>query len=120
MKKALITLLQLFPVVISMLLIAAHFLRANNILFVAVILFLPLLLLVRHPLSARIIQAALVLAAIEWVRTLLMIVSVRERMGMPSTRLILILGAVACFTLLSALVFLSKTLKERYGISKQQ
>ncbi|HDZ62250.1 MAG TPA: hypothetical protein ENH40_03795 [Nitrospirae bacterium] len=116
MKKTFITLLQLSPVIISMLLIAAHFLRSNSIILVLVSLLLPLLLLVRHPLSARIVQAALALAAIEWVRTLLMIVSVRESMGIASTRLIIILGSVAGFTLLSVLVFFSKSLKERYRL----
>ncbi len=100
-----------------MLLIAAHFLRADNIYLVAVSLLLPMLLLVRHPSSVRIVQAALALAAIEWGRTIFVIVSLRERMGMPSTKLMIILGAVACFTLLSALVFFSKSLKERYRLS---
>ncbi len=118
MKKHLIAVLQLIPVFISMLLITAHFLRAHNILLVVISLLLPFGLLIRHPLSARIMQGALVLTAIEWTRTIFIIASYRSDIGHPWTRLAIILGAVACFTLASALVFFSKTLKERYRLIK--
>ena len=118
MKKHFITLFQLIPMIISALLIAAHFLRVNNLILVIVSLLLPLGLLVRHPLPARIVQGALVLATIEWLRTIFVFVSLRSKIGLPWTRLTIILGAVACFTFASALVFFSKALKERYGLAK--
>ncbi len=118
MKKHFITLFQLTPVIISALLIAAHFLRVNNLILVIVSLLLPLGLLVRRPLTARIVQGALVLATIEWLRTIFVFVSLRSKIGLPWTRLTIILGAVACFTFASALVFFSKALKKRYGLAK--
>jgi uncharacterized membrane protein len=119
MKKHIIAFIQLIPVIISMLLIAAHFLRANNIYLVAVCFILLLGLLVRAPLPAKVMQGTLVISTIEWIRTAYTIVSVRMQIGLPWTRLAVILGAVACFTLTSGLVFFSKTLKERYMLEKK-
>jgi len=117
MKKHFIAILQLIPVIISTLLIAAHFLRANNMIFVAISLLVLPGLLIRRPLFVRIVQIALLLATVEWIRTTLVFVSLRTKMDLPWTRLAIILGVVALFTLASSLVFFSKTLKKRYGIS---
>jgi hypothetical protein len=59
----------------------------------------------------RVIQAALVLGALEWLHTLYLIIQVRTEYGMPWTRLAVILGAVALLTALSALVFRFRSLK---------
>jgi hypothetical protein len=120
MKKGLKTFLQILPVIVSTLLIAAHFLRTGSYLLVLVSLLFPLILLKRHPLSARVMQGFLVLATIEWVRTILNLVSFRSSIGLPWTRMVIILGTVACFTLASALVFYSKTHRERYRLIKRQ
>ena len=58
----------------------------------------PLILLVRHPLARRVLSILLLAGALEWVRTLLVQVSMRRAMGAPWGRLALILGAVALFT----------------------
>ncbi len=114
MRKLFVTLFQLLPVIISALLAAAHFLRSGTHVLFAISLLTPFVLLIRRPLSVRIVQAALVLATLEWIRTVFVLASVRARAGTSSTRLVIILAAVACFTLASALVFYSKTLRERY------
>ncbi len=116
MKKRLVIFFQLSPVLISALLIAAHFFRTNNMFLAIVSLLMPVCLLVRHPLSARIVQLSLTIAALEWLRTTYMLVLFRSEMGWPWARLVIILGAVVCFTFASALVFLSKRLKERYKL----
>ncbi len=63
----------------------------------------PLLLLVRRPLARRVFSILLLAGALEWVRTLLVTVSMRRAMGAPWGRLALILGAVALFTAAAAL-----------------
>jgi uncharacterized membrane protein YgdD (TMEM256/DUF423 family) len=120
MKKHLITFFQLTPVIINMLLIAAHFMRANNSFLVIVCVALLTGLFVRAPLAARMMQGALVIAAIEWGRTIHALVSLRLEIGLPWVRLAVILGAVACFTMASGLVFFSGTLKERYRLDKRR
>ena len=106
--------LRLTPVTLSFLLLAAHFYRA--MLFPLAILAMVLLffLFIKEKWVARLSQAVLVIGALEWVRTLLKLVEIRQAMGMPWTRLAVILGIVALFTGLSALVFQLHSLKKRY------
>ncbi len=116
MKKVLLIIFQLMPVIISALLIGAHFLRSRNHVFVIICLALPFVLLIRKRISVRIVQFGLLLAGIEWVRTIFILASARADMGLPWTRLTIILGIVACFTVASAFVFSAKTLKQIYGL----
>ena len=106
--------LQLLPVVLSLLVLGAHFLRAGNIAMVAAVLVVLGLLGVRRRWAARGVQAALLLGALEWVRTLVDLVALRTQAGQPVLRLVLILGGVALVTGLSALVFRAAGLRSRY------
>ncbi len=110
-------LLRLLPVLISFLLIAAHFFRAGQTVIVILLLALLLLLLVRNAWVPRVIQLVLVLSAFEWLRVLFAIASVRMHMGEPWLRMAFILGAVALFTALSGLVFRTAALRARYSDS---
>ncbi len=67
----------------------------------------------RHIWVHRVIQAALVLGAIEWLHTLYRIIQVRTEYGIPWTRLAIILGSVALFTALSALMFRFRSLRPK-------
>jgi len=107
--------LRLIPVILSFLLLGAHFYRAGLFPFAALALILPLLLFIKQKWVVRLSQALLVIGSIEWVRTLLGLVEIRQAMGMPWTRLAVVLGVVALFTGLSALVFQNRSLKERYS-----
>jgi len=106
--------IKLLPVIISFLLLAAHFLRAGHMLIVIALLATLLLLLLRQVWVPRLIQLILLLGAIEWLRTLYSVAQVRIELGMPWTRMAIILGVVALFTALSCLVFRSEALRKRY------
>lgn len=108
--------LQLLPVGISLFLLAAHFFRYNQLVLVGVCIGLACGLLVCHPLSARVIQSALALAAVEWLRTAYVLITGRMAEGSPWTRLAIILGGVALITFLSIFVFQFKPLRERYRL----
>lgn len=110
-------LVRLLPVVLSLLLLAAHFLRMGTLPVVAACLGLCGLLLVRRPWVARTIQAVLVLAAAEWARTLWVFVAIRRDLGLPWTRMAVILGSVAVLTLLSTQVFRWEPLRRRYRLN---
>ena len=112
--------LQLAPVVLSLIVLAAHFLRTGNILMVAVVLVLLGLLGVRRPWAARALQAALLIGAAEWVRTLAVLAAWRVQAGQPVRRMVLILGAVALATALSALTFRTARLRRRYGLAQTE
>ena len=96
------TFLHLVPAVLSLVLLAAHLLRAGHIPLVLVALAVAGLLLVRRPWAVRLVQWVLVAGALEWLRTLLLLVEQRRLIGVPYTRMAVILGAVAAFTLASA------------------
>jgi len=100
-----VILLQLLPVVVSLLVLGAHFLRGGNVIAVPLILVALSLLGVRRRWAARVVQAMLLLGTVEWVRSLVQLATWRAQTGQPATRLVVILGSVALFTALSALVF---------------
>jgi len=109
------TFLALLPVGLSLLVLAAHFYRAGNIaLFVTALLVLTLTAVPKR-WAARALQAALLLGALEWVRTAAFFVSQRQAEGRPWIRLAIILGAVALTSALSAMLFRTKALRARYG-----
>jgi hypothetical protein len=95
--------LRALPLLLSSLLLAAHFYRAGQMVFVIVALALPLVLLVRFDWAVPAVQVALFVAAAEWVRTAVAIADVRHALGASSTRMLVILLSVALFTAASAL-----------------
>lgn len=104
------------PIIVSFLLLAAHFLRALNFLLVCLSLILPCLLFIRRRWVARLIQAALICAALEWIRTAISIGHERIAAGEPYLRTVLILGAVIVLTLGSAFTFYSSAMSKRYKL----
>jgi hypothetical protein len=108
--------LRLLPVFLSFLLAAAHFYRADGLTIAFLCLSAPALLLFKRKLCIRIVQALLMLCAAEWIRTLFVLVQLRQQMELPWERLALILGAVALFTAVSTLLFRLPSLRNRYGI----
>jgi hypothetical protein len=113
MKKVLVYV----PVVLSLIILGAHFMRYENLLGVFGSLGFIALLFVRRPWVARLVQVILVLGAFEWVRTLYDLVQVRVATGQPVTRMAIILGVVAFVTFCSALLFQSSVLKKVYRIT---
>ena len=107
--------LRLLPVFISLLLLSAHFFRAGQTVLAVIPIIFVMLLIIKEKMIPLLIQIALVLGAVEWLRTLISVAQMRMEYGMPWTRMAIILGAVALFTALSSLVFRSKGLRERYS-----
>ena len=119
-KTGILTFIQLLPVLFSMLLLAAHFLRADIIPLVILFLLLPIGLFIRKTVIARIFQIILILGSIEWIRTTFLLVAIREQEGQPWTKLVVILASVAFFTFASLFVFFLKTLRTRYCLNKSR
>jgi hypothetical protein len=109
---------RLAPVVLSLIILAAHFLRAENMLVVAILIASLVLLLVKRPWIVRVIQTILILGAIEWLLTLSELMSRRIEMGQPYMRLVAIIGSVAFLTAVSGLAFRSESLRNRYGMNR--
>jgi ferredoxin len=96
--------------------LAAHFLRSEQPALVAVCLVLPALLASRRRWAMRLVQLALVAGALVWLRTLLALARPRAMLGMPWSRLAIILGSVALLTAASALVFERRSVRARYSL----
>ena len=108
-------LLRLMPVILSFLLLGAHFYRAGLLPLTLLSLAVLALLSLRKSWVPRLFQVLLVLGAIEWLRTLYVFAAMRIAWGEPWTRLALILGGVALLTALSGLLFQGRKLKARYS-----
>jgi hypothetical protein len=114
MKKVLLFL----PVVLSLVILGAHFMRYGNSIGVVSALLLSALLLVRRPWVARLMQVVLILGALEWLRTLYELVQIRAAYGQPFGRMMVILGVIAAATFLSALLFQTPVLKKLYRLAE--
>lgn len=108
------------PVVLSLVILGAHFMRYGNSIGVIGALALIALLFVRRPWVARLMQVVLILGALEWVHTLYELVQQRAANGQPVVRMTVILGAVAAVTFCSALLFQSSTFKRIYSPGRRE
>ena len=104
------------PIVLSLILFGAHFLRDGNWIGVFGSLLVVALLFVHRPWAARVIQVVLLLGALEWAHTLYELVQIRAAHGQPFIRMAVIIGVVQTVTLLSALLFQTPVLKRIYGL----
>ena len=110
----------LIPVFISLLLLASHFLRYGNILFMALSLSVIPLLAIRKKWVVLLVRILLFLGTLEWVRTIWTLAAIRMEFGKPYLRMAIILGGVALFTFLSAFVFKSKRLRSRFSEAEEK
>lgn len=94
--------LRLLPAALALLVLAAHFYRAGLVFLVPVCLGATILSFVRLAWVPRVITVALLLAAAEWLRTLIILAADRIAAGEPYARLVAILAGVAIATLLAA------------------
>lgn len=76
----------------------------------------PGLLFFTQPWSVRIVQVLLLLSAIEWGRTLVYLVQVRQDAGMGWSRLASILGAVILITVGSTFIFKHRKIRKKYNL----
>ncbi|MGB5622387.1 MAG: hypothetical protein WBN65_07835 [Gammaproteobacteria bacterium] len=111
-----ITVLAYVPIILSLLLLCAHFFRSGDMLLLAAVAALVPALAIRKAWLARTVQFALVFGVFEWLRTGMILAAERVHAGVPYQRMLWILGAVAAVTLISALLFQTRTLGNIYGL----
>ena len=70
-------------IVLSLVILGAHFMRYENSIGVIGALVLIVLLIARQPWVARLLQVVLILGTLEWVRTLYELVQIRAAHGQP-------------------------------------
>ena len=89
-------------IVLSFVVLAAHFSRAGADIIAGLVLLFPLLLLVRRPWADWTLRTVLVLGGLEWLRTLVQLVGERRAASEGWARLAIILTVVALVTFLAA------------------
>lgn len=107
--------LRFVPVVFSLLLLAAHFSRIYITALSIASLLLPFLLFIKKKYIAKTIQLVLIAGAAEWIRAMFHYINLRKETGDDWIRLAIILSIVSLFTLLSALIFQTKAMKNIYS-----
>jgi hypothetical protein len=106
------------PIVLSLLVLGAHFLRYGNTIVVISIVVSMGLLFVPRWWVARLMQLVFALGALEWLRTTVVLIQARMIMDAPYLRLAVILGVVAAVTLLAGLLFQTRELKAYYRLER--
>ena len=99
---------------IAALLLGAHFLRAGNVLMMALCVAAPLLFLWRRRWSLLLLQILAYGAALTWIAVAYQLMELRQRSGQPWTVAAIILGSVALFTFAAGLLLNSRAIKDRY------
>lgn len=112
--------LMILPIVLSLLALAAHFLRAGHPVLVLAALAGLALLFVRRPWAARAIQVVLLGGAVEWARTTLTLASARIDAGEPYVRMVMILGGVILLGVASAWTFRTERMRRIYGLGSRE
>lgn len=92
------------PAVLSLLVLAAHFLRMRFLPGVVLSLVFIIPLLFRVNWITRLTQAYLLLAALEWLRATMSLINDRQVEGTPWHRAAVILLSVETFTVISAIL----------------
>jgi hypothetical protein len=106
------------PIVLSLLVLGAHFLRYGNTIVVISIVALMGLLFVPRWWVARLMQLVFALGALEWLRTMVVLIQARMIVDAPYLRLAVILGVVAVVTFLAGVLFQTRELKSFYRLDK--
>ena len=108
--------IRLIPVILSFLLLGAHFYRSGQVILSGLCVAILFLLFLRKSWVPRMFQLLLILGSLEWLRSLYFFAAMRIAWDQPWMRLAIILGAVALFTAFSGLVFKNKKLRSYYSI----
>ena len=106
--------IRLIPLILSFLLLGAHFYRSGQVVLSGLCVLILLLLFLRKSWVPRMFQLLLILGSLEWLRSLYFFAAMRIAWDQPWMRLAIILGAVALFTALSGLVFKNNKLRSYY------
>jgi hypothetical protein len=88
--------------IVAFLLVGAHFFRQGSYLLVAIALLAPLLLFVKGRWAVVLLQILTWAAAVVWIVVAVQLVRQRMALGQPFRGVIIILGVVALFTILTA------------------
>jgi len=106
--------IRLIPLIISWLILAAHFLRYGNFVLAGVCLAVPLSLLIQKRAVLNTVQWLTFGGVLLWIKIGIDLVTFRLAIHVDYTRLMIILSAVALFTLGSGLLLYHRSFRKLY------
>ena len=109
----------LVPAVLSLFLIAAHLVRAGNLAAALTALLATAIVFVRRRWAVHLLKVILSLAVIEWIHALISFTSERMGHGEPRVRLVVILGSVTIFTILSLVLLNTRRARAWYRVEER-
>lgn len=107
----------IIPLILSSLMLSAHFYRHYNYPMMVISILVPLLLLIKKRWVLAVIQLFALGGAGVWINTIVVIADERMRSGGPWIRMAVILGTVALFTASSGFLLNLKKVKDNYPSS---
>jgi len=110
---------QLFALILTAILAAAHFLRYGALLPVLFCILFPFIVRVRKPWAWWTVQIFATGSALLWLSVAYDIATVRLILGEPWTRMAVILGTVALFSLFTAGLFWPRSVRNDFGLGIQ-
>lgn len=106
---------------LSLLVLAAHFLRRGQIMpCVAVLGVLVVMFALRRGWVRLVVQALLLLAVVLWTMTLFTMVQARQAVGEPAGRLAAILGAVIAVNAAAAALLGTRAVANRFDRARRE
>jgi len=102
------------PIILTCIVLGAHFLRSGSLFVVILCLAAPFLLLVRRAWSLWALQGLAYFSALVWASTTLDMIQMRTLLGESWTRLAIILGTVILFSIFSGLLLNAPAFKARH------
>ena len=99
---------------LAALLLAAHFYREGSFLLAGACVAVPFLFFWRKRWSLLLLQLLAYVGAATWIVVALRLVEVRQQTGRSWTAAVVILGAVALFTLVAGLMLNSRAITQRF------
>lgn len=102
---------------LALLLLAAHFFRAGLLPFAGLSAALIVLPFVRAPWAAGILQVALAVGTLEWLRTAWVFAAARAAADQPYARLLVIIGTVAVITAVAAWIVGHRALRAHFRMN---
>lgn len=91
--------IRLIPLIFAQLLFAAHIMRSHGPVWALAVLALLFTLFIRRKWIIGLWQTLIALTVLEWVRTTLVLTQLRMDVGMPYTRMLIIMSVVILYNL---------------------
>ena len=109
----------IFPI-LSSILLAAHFSRVDIDWLTVICLLIPFCFFIKKRWLLRAYQVYLLAGAVIWSHRTIQLANIRLDAGQPWLRMAVILGVVAFYTLISAIILEHSSIKKRYPPSSDQ